>query len=41
MYVHCMKNYHGSLLTLVTHENILMDRDREEDLRRKQDKSNG
>ena len=28
-----MKNYHGSLLTLVMHENILMDR--EERLRRK------
>ena len=39
MYVHYMKNYHVSLLTLVTCENILMGR--EERLRRKQDKFNG
>ena len=32
-------NYHGSLLTLVTHENTRVDR--EERLKRKQDRLNG
>ena len=36
MYIHYMKNYYSSLLTLVTYEIILMDR--EEDLRNKQDR---
>ena len=35
MYVHHTKSYHGSLLTLLTCENILMDR--EERLRRRRD----
>ena len=38
-YIHYMKNYHSSLLTLVTCENILMDT--EEHLKRKQDRFNG
>ena len=39
LYAHYMKNYNGSLLTLVTCENILMGR--EECLRRKRDRFNG
>ena len=27
MYVHYIKNYHSSLLTLVTHDNIPMDQE--------------
>ena len=39
MCIHYTKRYYGSVLTLVTHENILMDR--EERLKRKQDRVNG
>ena len=39
MYIHYIKNYYGSLLTLVTRENILMDQ--EEVLKRKQNRFNG
>ena len=35
MYVHYIKSYHGSLLTLVTCENIIILMDEEEHLRKK------
>ena len=39
MYVHYTKRYYGSVPTLVTSENVLMDR--EDRLRRKRDRFNG
>ena len=38
-YIHYLNGYHGSLLTLVTHETIVMDE--EKHLRRKRDAFNG